>query len=76
MTTQASDEARAEAFAGRMVDVLNGAGLALMTSIGHQVGLFDAMATLPQGWAQDVSSGTPRSGHAAGAGSARHRAGS
>jgi SAM-dependent methyltransferase len=41
------DEARSEAFAGRMMDVLNGAGIALMTSIGHQVGLFDAMAGLP-----------------------------
>ena len=47
MADHAFDQARAEAFAGRMVDVLNGAGIALMTSIGHQVGLFDAMAGLP-----------------------------
>ena len=40
------DEARAEAFAGRMMDVLNGAAITLMTSIGHQVGLFDTMASL------------------------------
>jgi len=39
--------AAAEAFAGRMVGVLNDASLALMISIGHQVGLFDAMAVLP-----------------------------
>jgi 2-polyprenyl-3-methyl-5-hydroxy-6-metoxy-1,4-benzoquinol methylase len=41
------DPADAEAFAGRMVGVLNDASLALMISIGHQVELFDAMATLP-----------------------------
>jgi len=39
------DQARSEAFAGRMMDVLNGAGITLMTSIGHQVGLFDAWRT-------------------------------
>jgi ubiquinone/menaquinone biosynthesis C-methylase UbiE len=47
MTTETIDQARAEAFAGQMVGVLNGAAIALMTSIGHQVGLFDTMATLP-----------------------------
>ena len=47
MTTQTMDQAKAEAFAGHMVDVLNNASVALMTSIGHQVGLFDTMAGLP-----------------------------
>jgi 2-polyprenyl-3-methyl-5-hydroxy-6-metoxy-1,4-benzoquinol methylase len=41
------DSARAEAFAGRMVGILNDACLALMCSIGHQLGLFDTMAQLP-----------------------------
>ena len=43
MTTEAQtiDQAKAEAFAGQMVGVLNGSILALMTSIGHQTGLFD-----------------------------------
>jgi 2-polyprenyl-3-methyl-5-hydroxy-6-metoxy-1,4-benzoquinol methylase len=41
------DPAAAEAFAARMVGVLNDASLALMISIGHQVELFDAMASLP-----------------------------
>jgi len=41
------DSARAEAFAERMLDVLNDASLALLTSVGHQVGLFDKMAELP-----------------------------
>jgi 2-polyprenyl-3-methyl-5-hydroxy-6-metoxy-1,4-benzoquinol methylase len=40
-------ESKAEAFAGRMLGAINGAGVALMTSIGHRTGLFDAMATLP-----------------------------
>ena len=45
--TREFDAAVAEQFADRMVRVLNSAALALMTSVGHQVGLFDAMATLP-----------------------------
>ena len=40
-------ESKAEAFAEKMLGVINGAGVALMTSIGHRTGLFDAMATLP-----------------------------
>ncbi|GAA3225769.1 hypothetical protein GCM10020256_35670 [Streptomyces thermocoprophilus] len=41
------DTAAQEAFAGKMVGVLNDAMLALMTSVGHQCGLFDTMAGLP-----------------------------
>jgi len=41
------DEDRAEAFGQRMVGVLNDASLALMTSIGHRVGLFDSLSELP-----------------------------
>jgi SAM-dependent methyltransferase len=41
------DEARSQRFAERMLDVLNHAGLALMTSIGHRTGLFDMMSILP-----------------------------
>ena len=47
MTTQELDAAKARAFAGRMGEVMNGASLALMASIGHQTGLFDTMADLP-----------------------------
>jgi ubiquinone/menaquinone biosynthesis C-methylase UbiE len=47
MADQAFDEAQAEAFAGRMMEMLNSASLALMTSIGHKVGLFDTMAASP-----------------------------
>ena len=47
-TTQHSgaalDEAKAQAFAERMLSNLNGAALMLMTSIGHRVRLFDTLA--------------------------------
>jgi 2-polyprenyl-3-methyl-5-hydroxy-6-metoxy-1,4-benzoquinol methylase len=41
------DKSKAEAFAEKMLATFNGAGVALMTSIGHRTGLFDVMATLP-----------------------------
>ncbi|WP_336087856.1 class I SAM-dependent methyltransferase [Nocardia sp. SSK8] len=41
------DPAAVEAFAGRMVEVLDHASTALMISMGHQVGLFDTMAARP-----------------------------
>jgi len=44
MTTQELDTAKAEAFAGQMIGHLNGAALVLLTSVGHQTGLFDTMA--------------------------------
>ncbi len=43
----AFDNAKAESFAEQMVGVLNGASQALMTSIGHRTGLFDALADYP-----------------------------
>ncbi|MCU0669146.1 MAG: class I SAM-dependent methyltransferase [Myxococcota bacterium] len=46
VTLPTLDTARAERFAGRMVEILNGGALALMTSIGHRAGLFDVMAQL------------------------------
>jgi len=47
VTTHELDQARSEAFAERMLGVLNDAAIALMTSVGHRTGLFDAMAGLP-----------------------------
>lgn len=38
-----------DAFAERLLDMLNQGALALMTSIGHRTGLFDAMSELPEG---------------------------
>jgi hypothetical protein len=52
MTTNAGethvDQAAAEEFAGRLVGILSDSALALMISIGHQVGLFDTLAQLPR----------------------------
>ena len=41
------DQPKAEAFAGRMLDVLNNSLLGLMISIGYQTNLFDIMSKLP-----------------------------
>lgn len=56
--TQTIDQAKAEAFAGQMVGILNGSILALMTSIGHRTGLFDKMATLPPSTSEQVAQAT------------------
>jgi len=42
--TQTADAAGIEVFEERLVNALNEAGLMLMTSIGHRLGLFDALA--------------------------------
>ena len=47
MTTANFDAHKAQAFGDRMLGVLNGAALALMTSVGHRTGLFDVMAGMP-----------------------------
>src|SRR4051812_39264652 len=47
MTMVELDPAKLDAFAGKMAGFLNGGAAALMLSIGHRVGLFDAMAQLP-----------------------------
>jgi SAM-dependent methyltransferase len=44
MTATTFDAERAEAFAGRMLDMLNGGALMVMTSVGHRTGLFDTLA--------------------------------
>jgi ubiquinone/menaquinone biosynthesis C-methylase UbiE len=55
MTEQILDQSKSEAFAGKMVGVLNSASLALMTSIGHQTELFDVLATLPPATCADIA---------------------
>lgn len=42
--TYGADAAAIEAFGGRLTQALNDAGVLLMSSIGHRLGLFDAMA--------------------------------
>lgn len=39
---------QALAFAERVTEALDAASLALLLSLGHQSGLFDALATLPE----------------------------
>lgn len=41
------DKAKSDAFGERLIGMLNQGAMALMTSVGHRVGLFDAMAGLP-----------------------------
>jgi 2-polyprenyl-3-methyl-5-hydroxy-6-metoxy-1,4-benzoquinol methylase len=45
-----------EAFAGKMLGILNGGTLSLMTSIGHRTGLFDTMAKLPPSTSVEIAS--------------------
>ena len=58
MTTQELDPARAEAFAGQFVGILNSAALAAMASVGHQTGLFDTMAGLPPSTSHEIAQAT------------------
>jgi 2-polyprenyl-3-methyl-5-hydroxy-6-metoxy-1,4-benzoquinol methylase len=50
------DSEKAEAFGGRLLDVLNSGALCLMTSIGHRTGLFDAMRDQPPMTSQALAS--------------------
>lgn len=49
------DPGRAEAFASRMLEIINSGSLALMTSIGHQTGLFDTLAGLPPSTSAEIA---------------------
>jgi SAM-dependent methyltransferase len=55
MATEALDSTRVDAFANRMAATLNDAFLAMMISIGHQTGLFDAMAKLPPATSDEIA---------------------
>lgn len=55
MNEQLFDQEKAEVFAGRMVEMMNHAAMTLMTSIGHQVGLFDVMAEQPPATSQQIA---------------------
>ena len=43
MTEADLDLVTSEAFASKMIGVLNDTGISLLTGIGHQVGLFEIM---------------------------------
>jgi 2-polyprenyl-3-methyl-5-hydroxy-6-metoxy-1,4-benzoquinol methylase len=49
------DQTKVEAFQNRMLGVMNNAGLALMTALGHRTKLFDVMATLPPSTSQQIA---------------------
>jgi ubiquinone/menaquinone biosynthesis C-methylase UbiE len=49
------DEAKAEQFAQKMMQSINGAALVLMSSIGHKTRLFDTMAEMPPATAADIA---------------------
>lgn len=55
MTQQTLDQAKAEAFADRMLDILNSGAISLMISVGHRTGLFDTMADLPPATSQAIA---------------------
>ena len=58
MTTETQpeiDRAKAEAFAGKLMTVLNNGSLALMISVGHRTGLFDVMAEMPPATSAEIA---------------------
>lgn len=54
-TIEVANRSNAELFAERMIGALNGAALALMTSIGHRTGLFDVMSKLRPSTSAEVA---------------------
>jgi hypothetical protein len=55
MITQTFDQTKAEAFAERMLDILNSGALSVMISIGHRTELFDTMAESPPSTSQPIA---------------------
>ncbi len=49
------NHAKQDAFGQKMLSVMNSAGLALMTSLGHRTGLFDTMADLPASTSDQIA---------------------
>ena len=55
MTTQTIDPAKAEAFAGQVIGMVNGAMLSLGISVGHRTGLFDTMAGMSPATSDEIA---------------------
>lgn len=55
MTKRTLDTARQEAFAARMMEVLNAGATCMLVSIGHRTGLFDTMAPLPPSTSEQIA---------------------
>lgn len=56
MATVSFDQAKAEAFGGKMLAAMNAAAVVLMTSIGHRTRLFDVLADLPPSTSAEIAS--------------------
>jgi len=55
MSDSKMDQAKTDAFADRMLNILNDGALALMTSMGHRTGLFDVMSELPPSTSDQIA---------------------
>ena len=55
MAQRSFSESRVKQFGDRLVDMMNGASLAILTSIGHRTGLFDTMSELPPTTSQGIA---------------------
>lgn len=55
MTTTEVNPAKQEAFAGRMVQIVNDSCLGLMTGLGHETGLFDTMAGMAPATSREIA---------------------
>jgi ubiquinone/menaquinone biosynthesis C-methylase UbiE len=56
MSTQSHfDQAKAEAFAGKVLTALNHGALCLMVSVGHRTGLFDVMSQSPPARPEEIA---------------------
>ncbi len=55
MTTETLDPAKAEAFAGQMIGMLNGGLTSLMISVGQRTGLFDTIASMPPSTSEEIA---------------------
>src|SRR5437867_4246651 len=55
MANEELDMAKVGEFAGTMVGIINSGALTLMTSIGHETGLFDMMAGLPPSTSEEIA---------------------
>lgn len=55
MTITDVDEKLKEAFAERLLQVLNGSALSLMLSIGHRTGLFDTMSEMAAATSEEIA---------------------
>ncbi len=49
------DPQKAEAFGGKLLDLLNHGSLAVMLSIGHRTGLLDKMSELPAATSEEIA---------------------